>query len=67
MIGLRFRDVGVGLFCLFCATFVCFEDLFGLEPDCNGFWGVNVDVLRLHDGDIGLGGDLRVGGHLAHV
>lgn len=67
MIGFGSRGVGVGLFCFFGAAFVCLEDLFGLKADGDGLRRVDVDVLCLHDGDIGLGRDLGVGGHFPHV
>ncbi len=60
------RVVGVGVFCFFSAALVGLEDLLGVEAD-DGLGRVDVDVLRLHDGDVGLGGDLGVGGHFPHV
>lgn len=35
--------------------------------DGEGFGGVDVDVLRLGDGDVGLGGDLGIGRYFFHL
>lgn len=66
--GAGWMESRLGVFCFFSTALAGFEYLLaGRKANGDALGRVDIDVLRLHYGDICLGGDLWVGGYFPHI